>query len=577
MQAGTGCRLQRPHWLDYTKPTISRMSAALLLVGGRTPPGLRIRFTFEEPMRATCKHRPHKSAETQFPAGKRFTSAWIICAVIFATPYGLGQTRVTTWHYSNTRTSANTTETILTPAKVNVTTFGKLFTQPVDGIIVGQPLYLPGVTIPNNGVHNIVYVATMNDTVYAFDADSGTTSALWQTSLLTYSPAGATPVPVSVKGCAGTVGWTQTGVISTPVIDPYSNTIYLVAETYESQKVVHRLHALNLTNGQERVGSPVTIKASYTLNGVTYTFVDTHQMNRPGLLLANGNIYIAFGSAGCNGGDQGWVMAYDKSELQQTAVFDDEPGGRFASVWQKGAGISADGSGNVYASTGEGSFLAGVDLPVSVFTLAKGTGQLTAADWFTPYNWQSLCTNDLDLDSAVVLLPLQSGSHPYEAVVVGKQGTIYLLDRTNLGHICTTCTTTDTQIVQELYKAVANTGSPVYWNHTLYFTGGAQVQAYKVSQGLLVTPPAVSASVPGGGNAIITANGTTNGILWDLGGAGVLWAMNAQTLSVLYTSRQAPNGRDTVPPLAHFATPIVADGKVFIGTQNSLVVYGLLP
>jgi outer membrane protein assembly factor BamB len=301
-------------------------------------------------------------------------------------------------------------------------------------------------------------------------------------------------------------------------------------------------------------------------------------MNRPGLLLVNGNIYVAFGSPGCNGADQGWIMAYNKTSLQPEGVFDDEPGGKFAAIWQKGAGLSADPSGRVYACTGDGSFSAGVDLGVSIFRLTQSGNTMALSDWFTPFNWQALDNGDSDLDNAVVILPTQSGTHPYEAVAVGKQGTIYLLDRTNLGHICTGCTSTDTNIVQELQKAVQGTGSPVYWNHTLYFTsGGGQIEAYKVSQGLLVTPPTKSAFVPGGGHALMTSNGTLDGILWNLGGSGVLWAMNAQTLTVLYTSRQAANGRDTVPPLAHFATPVVADGKVFIGTQKSLVVYGLLP
>jgi outer membrane protein assembly factor BamB len=175
-----------------------------------------------------------------------------------------------------------------------------------------------------------------------------------------------------------------------------------------------------------------------------------------------------------------------------------------------------------------------------------------------------------------MILPTQSGLHPYEAITVGKQGTIYLLDRRNMGHVCSTCTTADTQIVQEVASAVPETGSPTFWNQTVYFTGGASVQAYKVNQGLLVIPPSVDQAA-GGGHTIITANGNADGILWSLSVSGVLWARDAQTLKVLYTTRQAANARDEVPPLAHFATAIEADGKVFIGTQNSLVVYGLLP
>jgi len=257
-------------------------------------------------------------------------------------------------------------------------------------------------------------------------------------------------------------------------------------------------------------------------------------------------------------------------------VFDDEPGGRWAAIWQEGAAISADLAGRIYAETGEGSFSPGVDLPVSVFKLAQGTGQLPLADWFTPYNWQSLSNADLDLNTAVMILPTQSGLHPYEAIAVGKQGTIYLLDRRNMGHICSTCTTKDSQIVQEIASAVPNTASPTFWNQTVYFTGGAYVEAYKVNQGLLVTPPSLDQAA-GGGHTIITANGNKDGIVWSLSYSGVLWARDAQTLKVLYTSRQAANARDVVPPIAHFATVIEADGKVFIGTQNSLVVYGLLP
>jgi len=177
--------------------------------------------------------------------------------------------QVTTWHYDIERTSANLWETVLTPSNVNSASFGKLFTQPVDGYVVGHPLYLPAVNIPGQGTHNVVYVATMHDSVYAFDADSATTPALWMTSIFTYSPAGATTVPATVAKNAGTTGWTELGIISTPVIDPVTGTLYLVAETYENGTVVHRLHALDVTTGLEKFGGPTTITATYTLNGKT--------------------------------------------------------------------------------------------------------------------------------------------------------------------------------------------------------------------------------------------------------------------------------------------------------------------
>jgi hypothetical protein len=491
----------------------------------------------------------------------------------------LGQLPVTTWHYDNARTSANTWETTLTPSNVNSASFGKLFAQPVDGFVVGHPLYLPSVNIPGQGVHNVVYVATMHDSVYAFDADSANPT-LWMTSIFSYSPAGATTVPSSVKKNSVTTGWTELGIISTPVIDPVTGTLYLVAETYENGSVVHRLHALDVTTGQEKLGGPTTIAATYTLNGTTTTFADLYEMNRPGLLLANGHIYVGFGSNCCNAYSQGWMLSYNAGTLQQEGAYTAEPGKTLASIWQKGAGISADSSGNIYFETGEGVYAPGANLSISVLKLSQMATSLALADWFTPYNQQYLSSNDLDLNDGVLILPDQSGPYPHELIAEGKEGTIYVLNRDNMGQLCSSCTAGDTQIVQEITQGAGKeSGTPVYWNNTVYFTGTSNpVQAYTLSNGALVVPPGVqSVKISGGGHAIITANGNSNGILWFMSG-GNLWAMDASTsLKTLYTSNQAANGRDTVPALPHFATPIAADGKIFIGTQNSVVVYGLLP
>jgi len=494
----------------------------------------------------------------------------------------LGQTPVTTWHYDNARTAANTTETLLSPANVSWHSFGKLFTQPVDGFIVGHPLYLPSVSVPEQGTHNVVYVATMHDTVYAFDADTPDVAPLWTTSILNYSPAGATPVPVSVKKGAGTTGWTEVGIISTPVIDATTGTLYLLAETYENNNVVHRLHALDVTTGQEKFGGPAIIAATYTVNGTTSTFRDLYQMNRPGLLLANGHIYIAFGSNCCNAYSQGWVMSYNPTTLQQEGTFDAEPGKTLASIWQKGGGISADSSGNIYAETGEGYYAPGTNLSTSVLKLSQIGTSLSLSDWFTPIDHQYLTSNDLDLAESVLILPDQPGPVPHEAIAVGKQGTVYVLNRDNMGQLCPSsiCTSADTQIVQELPQLVGiESGSPVYWNNTVYFTGvGVPAMAFALKNGLLNTVPfAESIKLNGGGHGFITANGNKNGILWFSNGGAAVWALDAVGLKLLYTSKQAPNGRDTVPPVAHFATPVAADGKVFMGTQTSLVVYGLFP
>jgi hypothetical protein len=427
-------------------------------------------------------------------------------------------------------------------------------------------------------VYNVVYVATLHDSVYAFDADSTSTTPLWTTSILAYSGAGATSVPSSVKENANTTKWSEVGIVSTPVIDPVGGTLYLVAETYENGAVVHRLHALDVTSGLEKFGGPATISAISTQNSLTTTFKDFYQMNRPGLLLANGHVYIAFGSNCCNAYSQGWVLSYNAATLQQEGAFTAEPGKILASIWQKGGGISADSVGNIYAETSEGYYADSTNLSISVIKLTQSGTSLSLVDWFTPYNHQYLSSNDLDLDDSVLILPNHSGLHPNEAIAIGKEGTIYVLNRNNMGRVCSTCTTQDTQIVQEIPQGAGKqSGSPVYWNSTVYFTGNASpVFAYTFSNGTLQVPPrAQSIKIGGGGHAIVTANGTSNGVLWFISGNG-LWAMDALSLNVLYTSNQAANGRDTLPPLAHFANPIAADGKVFIGTQSSPVTYGLL-
>ena len=345
----------------------------------------------------------------------------------------MAQTSVVTWHYDNSRSSANSSETQLTPANVNSVSFGRLSVKPVDGLVVGNPLYLPNVNIPGVGIRNVVYVVTLHDSVYAFDADSTATTPLWMTSILSLSPAGATPTPTTVKGGRPTTAWTEVGIVSTPVIDAVGGTIYLVAETYESGAVRHRLHALDVTTGQEKLGGPVLISASYTYNGVTTQFRDLYQMNRPGLLLANGNIYIGWGSNCCNAYSQGWVLSYNATTLQPEGAYNAEPGKTLASIWQKGAGLSADANGFIYAETGEGYYLAGSNLSTSVLKIAQIGNTLALADWFTPYNHSFLSTNDKDLDDGVLVLPDQPGPYPHELIAVGKTGTIYVLNRDNLG------------------------------------------------------------------------------------------------------------------------------------------------
>jgi len=492
------------------------------------------------------------------------------------------QVPVTTWHYDNARSGANPNETILTPLNVNSNQFGKLFTRPVDGLVIGQALYLPGVTIPGTGehagVHNVVYVATMHDSVYAFDADSATgknATPLWHTSFLIN---GATTVPIKFQGCVPTTQWTEVGIVSTPVIDPVAGTLYVVAKTYEDSKFVHRVHALDVATGLEKTGSPIVITASYLYDGKNIIFEDAMQVNRPGLLLENGNLYIAIGSNGCRGGrEEGWVLAYNASTLQPQGAFDDEPTESAAAIWMRGGGLSSDSEGNIYGATADGDFTAGINFGQSVLRLSQVGSTLQLTDWFTPYNELYLERNDLDMSEPVLVLPNQTGKYPHLMVTVGKEGSIYLLNRDNMGHFCGMCTKTETLIVEDLPGFAPETGALAYWNNTIYTTGaGLPVSALSLKNGILATTPFAKATVTTNGHSpVITANGITSGILWQITGEYLL-AFDATTLVKLYGSAQAPNNRDLVPPLPHFANQVVANGKVYIGTNNSLVVYGLL-
>src|ERR1700690_3086590 len=364
-------------------------------------------------------------------------------AALFLVPIGMtaavAQVPVTTWHYDNERSGANPNETLLTPVNVNAKQFGPLFTQAVDGAVVGQVLYLPRVTTPKLGVHNVVYVATMNDSVYAFDADNATganATPLWHTSFLIN---GAPPIPVAWQGCGGTTMWTGIGIVSTPVIDPVAGTLYVVAKTYENAQYVNRLHALQVTTGLERKGSPIVIGASYEVGGKTYTFGDKMQVNRPALLLQNGHVYVAFGSNGCRGDlEEGWVFSYNASTLQPAGAFDDEPGESAAAVWMRGGGLAADSSGAIYGATADGPFAAGLDFGQSVFKLTQVGSTLRLADWFTPFNELYLNHHDLDMSEPVLVLQDQAGPYPTLLAVVGKEGTIYILNPENMGHFCAT-------------------------------------------------------------------------------------------------------------------------------------------
>jgi len=502
------------------------------------------------------------------------------------------QQAVLTSRSDNQRTGASVNETFLTPAKVNKNTFGRLFTYSLDYQVLAQPLYVPNVQIPGQGTHNVVYVATMADSVYAFDADSqqgGNSAPLWHvnftdpTHFITTANLATATLPCAVSETKGP-GFTQEGIVSTPVVDLVTGTLYVVAKTLENGTVEHHLHALDITNGQEKFGGPVLISASSKSNqGHVTTFNSLHQKNRPGLLLQNGVIYIGFGSNFCNDSNSGWVLSYNAANLSRMGVFNTSPDHGLVSIWQAGNGLAADQSGNVYAETAE----SGVpyDVPSGGQTYAnsilKFGPDLTLADYFTPWSVAFLNSHDLDLSSSgPLLLPDQNGPYTHELIASGKQGWVYVLNRDNMGMY----SSNDTQVVQEVSLLTGETtsttqdqlfGSPAYWNNTVYFTPLASpVLAFPLSGGLLGIPLKTSAIYSGSHSPSISANGLTYGILWVLSGSQLL-AFDAVSLKLLYSTNQAANGRDKLPAVSHFVTQTVANGKVYVATRTTLEVYGL--
>ena len=498
------------------------------------------------------------------------------------------QVSVLTSQYDNNRSGQNIQEPFLNSINVRSATFAKLGSYNVDGFVVAQPLYVPNVAISGIGTRNVVFIATQHDSVYAFDADNLTGAPLWQISLINPA-AGITTVPISEQGCAAVNGYTEMGIQGTPVIDPTTNTIYLDAKTKEVvsgvTSYVHRLHALDLSSGAEKFGGPVVITGSVQGSHGTVTFDSFKSCQRPGLLLEDGIVYIAFGSNGCDT-TRGWVFAYNATSLAQMGIFNTSPNQiKGATVWQGGAGLAGDSDGNVYFITANGIFNAnngGSDFGDSFMKISLTSGGLTWNDYFTPFDQAQMAMNDLDLGSGgVMLLPdQQSPSPPHLAIGAGKTGTIYLVNRDNMGHFQTG---NNNQIVQYLQSALAEVeGTPAYWNNTVYFAPvHSAAVAFGLNSGVLTTQPiAQSLAITPIGAPVVSANGSSNGIVWLIRQSGassaMLSAFDGAKLTELYNTVQV-SARDSLGATAHFAIPTIANGKAYVGTQTQLAVYGLLP
>jgi len=523
---------------------------------------------------------------------------WKILALFAAFVFPLhAQVSVTTSRNDNSRDGQNLSETILTPSNVNTAGFGKLFAHAVSGYVYAQPLYVPNVNIPGLGVHNVVYVATEHDSVYAFDADSKTglnSSPLWHTSFI-HPKRGITTVSSSDVNCSDIVP--EIGITSTPVIDTTTGTMYVIAKTKESGKFFQRLHALDITTGAERSGSPVVISAHVkgkgdgNVNGVVY-FDPLTEGQRPGLLLQNGNVYIGWASHCDNGPYHGWVMSYDETTLKQTAIWISTPNGGLGGVWQSGTGLAGDSEFNVFVATGNGTYdgkKGGDDFSDTVTKLAQPVGnRFRLADWFTPYNQLDLSNNDTDVGSGgVLLLPDQGMGAPHRhlLVQVGKEGSIYLIDRDKMGHF----NLKSNQIVQDMENAIGGLwATPAWWNNNVYFGGSddnLRQYTFDPTTGLL-SSGAVSVSPTyfgfPGPSPSISANGTSDAIVWVLqtddygSGSATLDAYDATNIGTeLYNSGQNAS-RDNPGGAVKFTVPTVANGKVYVPAVQRLTVYGLL-
>jgi hypothetical protein len=508
----------------------------------------------------------------------------------------------TTSQHDNARTSANVHETNLTPANVNAASFGKIFSYQVDGDVYAQPLYLPRVTMPDQSIHNIVFVATEHDSVYAFDADGQRPAPLWHVSFL--GP-GVASVPARDVDCQ--LITPEIGITPTPAIDTATGTLYVLSRTKESQdllkggslksdRYVQRLHALAITTGAEKFGGPVEIKAAVkgrgaasSANGVI-DFDPLHQLPRAALLLARGTVYLTWGSSCDVDPYHGWVMAYDARTLAQTAVFNTSPDAEKSGIWQGDTGPAADSDGNVFLVTGNGRFSAflpgGRDYGDSILKLALTNHSLAIRDFFTPFNQEELNASDLDLGSGgPILLPDQPGPHRHLLIAGGKGGGIYLIDRDQMGHYHSG---DNSHAVQVIRKKEGIYSAPAYWNQHVFFLWTDDVlKDFRLEHGRLSASPVASGATrftDPGATPTISANGSANGIVWLLRSKGsrapdrpaVLYALDAANVAhELYNSEQKP-GRDRAGLGLRFNIPVVAGGKVYVGAKRELDVYGLL-
>lgn len=479
---------------------------------------------------------------------------------------------VLTYHYDVARDGAITSETTLTTANVNQNQFGKRYSFAVDGQMYAQPLYMSHVKI-GGATHNVVFVATENDSVYAFDADGQQTTPLWKVSVGT---------PQSSSEALGIEP--NLGITSTPVIDASTNTMYVVALN-TAGKTQFQLHALDITTGAEKFGGPVQVTGSVSGAGADskagVITLENGCYQRSGLVEANGNIYIAFAHCG-----HGWLLAYNATSLSQTAIFNSTPDSSGGTFWMGGGAGAVDAAGNIYWISGTNF---GDSQPGYNNAFLQMSPTLTVNDYFMPSNNDTLIQNDADLGSGgLVLMPDNGSSTPHEVIGGGKDGRLWVINRDHMGEF-----QTPDDVVQMVKEGTSQYNNmhctPAYWNGNIYINSAndaARVYSWSSTTGLLSTsstskgPTVLGAH---GATPIVSANGASEGVVWETEstayatqGPAVLHAYDATNLAnELYNSSQA-GSRDTAGKAVKFTPPVVADGLVFVATSNELDVYGLL-
>jgi hypothetical protein len=519
---------------------------------------------------------------------------------------------VPTWRYDLTHAGQNTSETALTPANVNPTSFGKLFSLPVDSTVYAQPLYVPNLKMSDGLFHNVVFVATENDSVYAFDADSNSganANPLWHASLLTAAHGagpGATAVPYTDTGSPDVAP--TVGITGTPAINLASNTIYLVANTKENGAYFSRLHAINILTGAEQANSPANITATVAGTGTgssggQLSFSALWENQRTALNYYNGYVYFGYAAHGDLQPWHGWLFAYNATTLAQSAVLCLSPNDYGAGVWASGAGMPIDEDapgGRMFVATGNGHstnppYNGTTEFGESIINFSLANGGLKPTDAFTAFNFQTLNDGDIDLGSGgVLMVPDQQGTHPHILVQVGKEGRIVVLDRDNLGGYAPATGTSNTNALQDINDA--NKGlwnTPAYWNGNVYIwgsgdegSGGDVPKMYKLNTGVMDTTPSSQSNIVSqfpGASFSVSSNGATDGIAWavrsdpfDTNGAAVLYAWPATDLTTPLYESDTNAARDSAGPANKFSTPVVTNGKVYMAAQGEVDVYGLL-